>query len=747
MAKKSSKNNWLLFLDSILIILAGICIVSWSYYLESTAIKSKLLASTETLASAVDPALLEKLTGKIQDQDTENYQNLSAWIKKINKSLEKENIAQISILSKSDNNIFFFNVDSSLDSKRMIVPGTVYKKPPFVLKTALMTGNSFVAGPYNDEYGSYLSAFVPVFVSNGRYMVITASIEKSKYEYVLGNSQAPFTITILVILLLGIIIRRDRINRKQEIKESENRLKIITNSISEGIFTTDKKGLVDFWSGSAENLFGYSFDEVKRKNIKDIIYDKKDKTSKKMFRNFYLQFIKNKKNKNKDTTETKLKKKSGELFIAEISLTRVFKNDEDHTVWVVKDITDKKDNAIAREMMEQEMINRSNELEKSNIKLKKALSRVDKEKNKAQEAQAKDEAYLSSIGEGVLVIDQQEKIVRANPQVRIILGYDPEDLIGKNILEKLVLVDENGRQVDISNRPIKSALKENRKLYFKNYSYISKSGKIIPVTITLAPVILNNKIIGVVNIFHDATEEREVNRAKTEFVSLASHQLRTPLSSINWYAEMLLNGDGGMLNKDQKEYVEEIYNGSKRMVELVNALLNASRIDMGTFFADLVPTNFVEIAEDVIKELEPQIQEREQIIERKYDPNLPLIKSDPKMIRIIFQNYLSNAVKYSPKKGKITLKIYIKKKQLIIEVADNGYGIPENQQDEIFLKLFRADNIKDKNTEGTGLGLYIVKSIVEELKGKVWFDSKENQGSVFYASIPLNFNQPIDPKN
>ncbi len=738
MAKKSLKNNWLLFLDSILIVLAGVCIISWSNYLESTAIKSKLLASTETLASAIDPNLLQGLIGKPEDQSSENYQNLLNWLKKINKSIEKENITQISILSKADNNIFFFNIDSSLENKRTIVPGTVYKNPPFVLKTALMTGNSFVAGPYNDEYGSYLSAFVPVFVSNGRYMVITASIEKEKYEYVLGKSQAPFIATILIILFLGIILRRDRISRKQEMKESENRLKIITNSIFEGIFTTDKKGLVDFWSGAAENLFGYLFSEVKGKNIKDIIYDEKDKASRKMFRSFYLQFIDKKNKKIKDTTETKLKKKSGELFIAEISLTRLFKNDEDYTVWVVKDITDKKDNAIAREIMEQEMINRSNELEKSNKKLTKALSKIDKEKNKAEEAQAKDEAYLSSIGEGVLVIDQQEIIVRANPQVRVILGYDPEDLIGKNILEKLTLVDENGRQVNISDRPIKSALKENRKLYFKNYSYISKLGKIIPVTITLAPVILNNKIIGVVNVFHDATEEREVDRAKTEFVSLASHQLRTPLSSINWYAEMLLNGDGGILNKDQKEYVEEIYVGSKRMVELVNALLNASRIDMGTFAVHLVPINFVEIAEEAIKELEPQIQKREQIVEREYDPNLPLIKSDPKMIRIIFQNYLSNAVKYTPKKGKIVLKVYVKKKELIIEVSDNGYGIPENQQDEIFLKLFRADNIKDKNTEGTGLGLYIVKSIVEELKGKVWFDSKENQGSVFYASIPLN---------
>jgi len=247
----------------------------------------------------------------------------------------------------------------------------------------------------------------------------------------------------------------------------------------------------------------------------------------------------------------------------------------------------------------------------------------------------------------------------------------------------------------------------------------------------------NGKVIGCVVVFRDITKERMIDKAKSEFVSLASHQLRTPLSAVNWYAEMLLNGDAGKINENQRKYLEEIYHGNQRMVALVNSLLNVSRIELGTLAINIKPTNLTKLANSVLTELRPKIKNKKLKVTKKYDSRLPKIKVDPKLMRIVFQNLLSNAVKYTPLGGKVRLNITKRQSAILITVADTGYGIPKNQQAKVFTKLFRGDNVRTKQTEGTGLGLYIVKAVVKEAGGKIWFKSQENKGTTFYVTLPL----------
>ncbi len=232
-------------------------------------------------------------------------------------------------------------------------------------------------------------------------------------------------------------------------------------------------------------------------------------------------------------------------------------------------------------------------------------------------------------------------------------------------------------------------------------------------------------------------KEQELNRAKSEFVSLASHQLKTPLTTINWYAEMLLRKEVGSITEEQEKYLETIFHNGRRMVELVNALLNASRVELGALSIDPKPLNLIEVADSVLDELLPRIKDKKLQIEKKYEKNLPIINADPQLSRIIFQNLLSNSVKYAPDNGKITLAIETEKSNILIKVSDNGCGIPETQQAQIFKKLFRADNAKMKDPDGTGLGLYIIKSVLDQSGGKIWFESAENKGAVFYVAIPL----------
>lgn len=200
---------------------------------------------------------------------------------------------------------------------------------------------------------------------------------------------------------------------------------------------------------------------------------------------------------------------------------------------------------------------------------------------------------------------------------------------------------------------------------------------------------------------------------------------------------MLLNEDAGKINDEQKKYLQEVYVGSQRMVELVNALLNVSRLDLGTFEINPTQTDIPKVVKSLIQELSPQIKIKKQIINEIYDNNLQLFLADESLLRMILQNLLSNAVKYTPVGGSILVEVKIIDDQLRLKVADSGMGIPKSQQSKIFSKLFRADNAKQSETEGTGLGLYIIKSIVDQAGGEVWFESEENKGTTFYVSFPI----------
>ena len=265
-----------------------------------------------------------------------------------------------------------------------------------------------------------------------------------------------------------------------------------------------------------------------------------------------------------------------------------------------------------------------------------------------------------------------------------------------------------------------------------------KDGTSYQAELSIFPIREGNQVLFYVSLCADITARKEIDRAKTEFVSLASHQLRTPLSAIRWYSEMLLSKYVGELNEKQRQYVKEIYAGNLRMVELVNALLNVSRIDLGTFASEPEPVNLVEICESVLSELTPQIIEKKQTVDRIFSSAPQSYNADPKLIRIVFQNFLSNSVKYTQPEGHIIAEISTREGSLYIRVADNGYGIPKTQHAKIFEKLFRADNVRQKDTEGTGLGMYIVKAIVESSGGKIWFDSEENMGTTFHVLLPLS---------
>jgi len=380
---------------------------------------------------------------------------------------------------------------------------------------------------------------------------------------------------------------------------------------------------------------------------------------------------------------------------------------------------------------------REEQIKKANIALKNLINQVNKEKDKVSQEKDKTEAILYGIGDGVFAINRKGEITVFNQVAVAISGFSEKEAIGTRYDQIIKFIDEKTGQTN--NQFIEDAMAEGVVKKMSNYtSLVRKDGEKVPISDSAAPLKdKQGQVIGCVVVFSDVTKERAIDKAKSEFVSLASHQLRTPLSTTNWYAEMMLAGDVGKLNQGQKKYLKEIYRSNQRMINLVSALLNVSRIELGTLAIEPELVDLIKMADSVLAELVLQINKKRIKLTKDYHRQMPKISADPNLMRIVFQNLLNNAVKYTPAGGQVGLSIRKEKYGILIKVADSGYGIPRSQQSRIFTKLFRADNVQRKVPEGTGLGLYIVKSIIDQIGGQIWFESQEGKGTTFFVVIPL----------
>lgn len=404
-----------------------------------------------------------------------------------------------------------------------------------------------------------------------------------------------------------------------------------------------------------------------------------------------------------------------------------------------------------KKYMEEGLIKQNIELEKSKKIMLHILADSKKAKAKAESLAddlVKFKFALDGISDQVIITDPNGIVIYANAALENITGFCPKEILGKKAGSKELW---GGHMRKEFYKKLWDTIKVEHKPFIGEIMNRKKNGLMYQALSSISPILNKDGILEyVVAIERDITKEKEIDKAKTEFVSLASHQLRTPLSAISWWTEMLLAGDAGALSGEQKKYLDQIYQGSQRMVELVNALLNVSRIELGTFIVQPELSDIIDICKTVIKEMQSIIDNKKIYLIQDYGFSLPKIYIDPNLIRIIFQNLISNSVKYTPEKGHIKIQIELRQNcqafdgtksfthAIFISVSDTGFGIPAEQQKNIFTKLFRADNAKEKIAEGTGLGLYIVQSIIEHSGGKIWFESEENKGTTFFVLLPLS---------
>lgn len=250
-------------------------------------------------------------------------------------------------------------------------------------------------------------------------------------------------------------------------------------------------------------------------------------------------------------------------------------------------------------------------------------------------------------------------------------------------------------------------------------------------------VTLQNKIDSATKELKESNEKLlALDEAKDEFVSMASHQLRTPLTSIKGYISMVLEEDAGKINETQKKMLGQAFFSSQRMVYLISDLLNVSRLKTGKFLIEPRPVNLANIVDSELQQLREGAVSKDQTLSFTKPDDFPILNLDDMKIRQVIMNFTDNAMYYTPTGGKITIELKDKKSSIEFTVKDSGIGVPKNEQHKMFTKFYRAENARKARPDGTGLGLFMAKKVIVAQGGAIIFNSKENKGSTFGFSFP-----------
>lgn len=230
-------------------------------------------------------------------------------------------------------------------------------------------------------------------------------------------------------------------------------------------------------------------------------------------------------------------------------------------------------------------------------------------------------------------------------------------------------------------------------------------------------------------------ELRELDKRKSEFLSIAAHQLRTPLSGLKWALNMLIQGEFGPLSNEQKVLLMKSYEANERLIRLVNEMLHATRIDTGTLSLQKTSTQLLDLLDNVLYEVMPSASKAQVSVRFDQREALPPAMVDPERMRAVFQNLLENAIKYSKPGGEIRISARRIGHKVQFSISDDGIGIPVKEQGRIFTRFFRAENAKKVDPNGTGLGLYIVKNVIDMHGGSTWLESTEGKGTTFHFAL------------
>lgn len=520
-----------------------------------------------------------------------------------------------------------------------------------------------------------------------------------------------FTVIVVTIFLL-IVARRI----KKTTQDLEKYLIAIESSTNH-IIITDINGVILYANKGAQDITGYSFEEMKGNTprlwgaLMPVDFYKDLWQTIKYERRPFLGEIKN-------------RRKNQDEYYALAHISPIVNKDGELTGFVASE-----EDISSRKEVEENLKN-------SVTAARNILEDLQVEKEKLSEAKAKDEALLESIGEGVIATDQEGKVILMNNTAEELLGFTNVEVLDKFLKNSISFQDEEGNDIHDKLIPKNSkTISLGSTTTTTNYYFVQKNGERFPVSIIVSPVVLDSKIIGSIVVFHDITREKAIDRAKSEFASVASHQLRTPLTGIRWTIERILKQS--KISDKEKDQLNDIQKLAYSLTEMVDSLLNIARIESSVISITPEKLDIVDFLNNSLKEAQLFLKEKNLVFSFKNNLKDLVALTDKNTLRNIFQSIIINAIEYTPDNGSITISLEKKEETFLISVSDTGIGIPKEDQKNIFGKFFRASNAMSIKAGGTGVGLYVAKEATKLLGGKIWFESEIDKGTTFYIEIPL----------
>ncbi len=355
-----------------------------------------------------------------------------------------------------------------------------------------------------------------------------------------------------------------------------------------------------------------------------------------------------------------------------------------------------------------------------------------------QEQRDRLQLIINSMGEGLMLMEEGHLIALINTKAEDILGLTRGETRRKclhDIITAWKGVSPLADNEDFLKKEFASGSTFSATLS-DNIQFQSAAREKFPVAFVFTPFIEHAKKLAVI-VFRDITEEKNLDDAQRSFVSVASHQLRTPLTAIQWNLELLMSKEAGILTDTQREFVADAYKGTGKLTETINLLLSLARAESGSVQIEPTPVAVVDFIRTIAKELAPLAAEKTLAL-TVHEPHNPIppITIDAPMLREVVVNILSNAIRYSNSDGTIEVACEAGDNAVTVLVRDNGIGIPAAQHFRVFEKFFRADNAVHAVAEGTGLGLNLAKTLIALWHGAIWFTSEEGKGTTFYFTIP-----------
>ena len=496
----------------------------------------------------------------------------------------------------------------------------------------------------------------------------------------------------------GIII--DITGRKvieETLRDSEEKYRNLVERANDGIVII-QDGKVKYVNPSITNLLGYEKSKMIETDFENYIAEEERNK-------FLIRYEKTDKGDIPSVYETVLKNISGRKIYVEMNSGFIHYEGGSADLLIVRDIT-------LRRQIEEIIYQREQEF-----------------KNLVERAP-----------DIIARFDNGHRYIYINPAVEKETGVSPRDFFWKTFRE--AGLSDNVARIWEEALDTVFITKKERAIYTEQETPI---GKKYYYTRLLPELDKNGEIRTVLSISRDITEAKEIDKVKSEFILVSSHQLRTPLSVIRWCTVMFLDGMLGDITKEQRGYLEKIYGSTKKLIRLSNAFFNVAILDLGILSVIPKKIDLIEIARESVKNMDADRKERKIKINERYETDLPLVKADKRLLFTIFKGLLSNAVKYGYQGGNVWLEIKKQGNDILVKISDDGRGIPKKEQPKIFTKFFRADNVRGEELYGTGLDLYIINEIIRNFRGTIWFESPNpeikkgsRKGTIFCFTIPLS---------